>query len=189
MCQVHAAIDHIIWVVSELKVVAPQDIGFVAPYAGQVVLCREILQKVQTDKSSYNWQAIQVGISEFFQGREAPYMVVDLVRGGNDQGHLGFLSEARRLNLLFSRQKQAIVIFRDKDCVKPVETGDKKDDERTARNHNYINRHMLKTLEWLEKHGRRIDIPSDTLSDKYVNLKLSNEFDQASNGGDENVQM
>ena len=58
------------------------------------------------------------------------------------------MSEGRRLKVLLSRQKQALVIFGDKDCVLPLVVGSKDEDEREANRRNTENRHLIKMLAW-----------------------------------------
>ena len=111
-------IDHLLWIVCEVEIAKPGQIGIASPYAGQVEYYRRTMKKIQDDKPEEDWSAVRIGTIEWFQGREAPHMIVDFVRGSNDFGDLGFMSEGRRLNVLLSRQKEALVIVGDKDCVK-----------------------------------------------------------------------
>ena len=76
-------------------------------------------------------------------------MIINLVRVSNDLGELGFMSDGRRLKMLLSRQKQTLIIFGDKDCVKTTVTGDEREDEMVAKRRNEANRHLLKVLAWL----------------------------------------
>lgn len=108
---------------------------------------------------------------EWFQGREAPYLIVDLVRASNDHAELGFMSDGRRLNVLLSRQKQALIIFGDKACVKPMVTGVEQEDEMVAQRRNDSNRHLIKVFAWFEKKGRSVDIATDSLPNNYVRLR------------------
>ena len=93
----------------------PSEIGVATPYAGQVNKDLEFLRKVQKDRPDHDWRSLRFGTTEWFMGREALYMIVALVRGSNDHGELGFMSDGSRLNVLLSRQKQALVIFGDKE--------------------------------------------------------------------------
>ena len=164
-------IGHLLWVVCEVAIAKPGQIGIASPYAGQVEYYRRTMKKIQDDKPEEDWSAVRIGTTEWFQGREAPYMIVDLVRGSNDFGDLGFMSEGRRLNVLFSRAKEALVIVGDKDCVKYSGTGDKKEDDKIEKRRNENNRHLLKAFAWLDEHGRRYDVPADTISSTYIDLE------------------
>lgn len=93
---VAAVVEHVIWVVCDAKLAEPGDIGIATPYAGQVNYSRDVLRKVQKDKPGYDWPALRIGTTEWFQGREAPYLIIEFVRASNDLGELGFMSEGRR---------------------------------------------------------------------------------------------
>ena len=68
------------------------------------------------------------------------------------------MSRGRRLKVLLSRQKQALVILKDKDCILPLVVGSKDEDQREANRRNTDNRHLIKMLAWIEKNGRRLDV-------------------------------
>ena len=58
-----------------------------------------------------------IGTAQFWQGKEMPYMFVDLVRASNDAAALGFVGHARRLNVLITRQTLGLWIVEDERCV------------------------------------------------------------------------
>ena len=103
-------------------------------------------------------------------GGQAEYIFLDLVRATNDSAELGFMAEGRRLNVLLSRQEQALVIVGDKDCIKPLLTGSEKEDRKELSNRNYDNRQVIKIFGWLTKNGRLVEIPLDSVSQDYVKL-------------------
>lgn len=96
----------------------PHEIGIATPCSGQVVLYYEALVRIGKEKPELHLDKIRVGTgkwwgknvtvgtTEWWQGKQAEYMVVDLVRASNEQGDLGFMSDARHLNVLLSRQRQ-----------------------------------------------------------------------------------
>lgn len=45
-------------------------------------------------------------------------MIVDLIRATDEHEGLGLMTNARRLNVLMSRQRQVLVIMEDKSCTK-----------------------------------------------------------------------
>ena len=51
------------------------------------------------------------------KGGELAHMFVDLVRGSNDAGALGSVSDARRLNVLITRQSAGLWVICDERCV------------------------------------------------------------------------
>ena len=50
-------------------------------------------------------------------------MIIDLVRASNDKADIGFVSDGRRLNVLITRQQQAVIIVGDQNCTQVVEVG------------------------------------------------------------------
>ena len=182
-----AVMNHLLWIVCDAKIVEPGEIGIVAPYAGQVEGYRAIMKQMPEQEPGYMWSALRIGTTEWFQGREAPYMIVDLVRGSNDHGDLGFVSEGRRLNVLFSRQKEALVIFGDKDCVTYLETGDQTEDLKISKTREERNRNLTKVFTWLEAHGRYVILPADATSNKYVTIETTEP--EAANSGFDNVEI
>ena len=100
-------LDHLIWTISfglcVTPIAGPSEIGVATPYAGQVNYDLTVLRKVQKDRPDNDWRSLRFGTTEWFMGRKALYMIVDLVRGSNDHGELGFMSEGRRLNVLLPR--------------------------------------------------------------------------------------
>ena len=97
-------------------------------------------------------------------------MVVDLVRASNDKGILGSMSKRRNLNVLLSRQRQAVVIFGDKDCVKSLDPGEEKF-MQDAKSHKYNDRYVMKMFEWMQEKGRLVQVPAESLSQEYVKLE------------------
>ncbi len=80
----------------------PSDIAVIAPYAAQVRWLREhaIYDKLEIDTV------------DGFQGREKEAVVMSLVRS-NDIGEIGFLSDARRMNVALTRAKRKLIIVGD----------------------------------------------------------------------------
>lgn len=104
---VSVVMDHVIWLV-ESGVARTDQIGIATPYAGQVSLYLDLFR--QLDKPDHKWELLRVGTTEWWQGKQAPCMVVDLVRASNDEGLLGFTSD---LNVILSRQEHALTIVGD----------------------------------------------------------------------------
>ena len=171
---VSAATEHICWAI-KAGIVKADQIGVATPYAAQVHLYTETLAKIGKSQPDLQTEQIQVGVSDFWskdlsigtsewwQGRQADYMIVDLVRATNDAGELGFMSDSRRLNVLLSRQRQALVIVGDKDCTKIMST-----DANDIRLHESRNSSVAKVFQWLETKGRVIDLVSNELSQDFI---------------------
>lgn len=81
---------------------APADIAVIAPYAAQVRWLR--------DHSIYD--KLEIDTVDGFQGREKEAVVISLVRS-NGIGEIGFLSDARRMNVALTRAKRKLIIAGD----------------------------------------------------------------------------
>lgn len=145
MYNVSQVVARIIWVI-ETKLGSPEQVGIATPYTGQVSLFYDIIRKISKDKPDHNWLSIRVGITKWWMGGQAEYIIVDLVRATNDVTELGCLAEGRRLNVLLSCQEQALVIVGDKDCVNPALTGSAKEDRKVLNSRNYDNRQVIRCL-------------------------------------------
>jgi len=84
----------------------PCDIGVVSPYAAQVALLRQCADSLP------NGRAIEVKTVDGFQGREKELILFSAVRS-NRSGHVGFLSDARRLNVMLTRARRGLVVVGD----------------------------------------------------------------------------
>ena len=82
--------------------VKPDEIAIIAPYAAQVRLLRR--------KSTYN--AIEVGTVDGFQGREKECVLISTVRS-NPEGEIGFLGDARRMNVAITRARRKLIVVGD----------------------------------------------------------------------------
>jgi regulator of nonsense transcripts 1 len=87
--------------------VFPQNIGVIIPYEGQRAY---ILQHMNLNgpmrKELYT--KIEVASVDAFQGREKDFIILSCVRSNDNQG-IGFLSDARRLNVALTRARYGLV--------------------------------------------------------------------------------
>ena len=81
---------------------APQDIAVIAPYAAQVRWLRQ--------NAEYN--KLEVDTVDGFQGREKEAVVMCTVRS-NSIGEVGFLSDARRMNVALTRARRKLIVIGD----------------------------------------------------------------------------
>lgn len=86
-----------------------KDIGVISPYAGQVSLLRKYLG------NEYEG-GMEIATVDSFQGREKEVICISLVRS-NEGGDIGFLADARRLNVAMTRAKSLLVIVCDSETV------------------------------------------------------------------------
>lgn len=92
------------------KGVRKQDVGIISPYAGQVQLIRKMVRGRHED------DGLEVATVDSFQGREKEIVILSLVRS-NEGGEIGFLSDARRLNVAITRAKRCVIVVCDSETV------------------------------------------------------------------------
>ena len=117
----------------------------------------------------------------------------DLVRAKNDAGEIGFLSDPRRLNVIFSRQEQCLIIVADSWCTKltpqefeshqafqeavekakadktekPKEDGE----ERKRRQRISSCSALQKVFDWLKENGRTVQVDKAAIpGEKYFGV-------------------
>lgn len=83
--------------------VAPAQIGVITPYNAQVQLLRERLAR---------HAGLEISSVDGFQGREKEAIVLSLVRSNSD-GQVGFLADARRLNVAVTRARRHVCVVGD----------------------------------------------------------------------------
>lgn len=81
---------------------SPREIAVIAPYAAQV---RWLRQHCEFDK-------LEIDTVDGFQGREKEAVVMCTVRS-NNKGEVGFLADARRMNVALTRAKRKLVVVGD----------------------------------------------------------------------------
>lgn len=80
----------------------PADIAVIAPYAAQVRWLR----------ANAVYDHLEIDTVDGFQGREKEAVVISLVRS-NATGEIGFLSDARRMNVALTRARRKLIIIGD----------------------------------------------------------------------------
>ncbi|MEZ6060357.1 MAG: IGHMBP2 family helicase [Planctomycetaceae bacterium] len=80
----------------------PRDIAVIAPYAAQVRWLRQ----------NSEFANLEVDTVDGFQGREKEAVVMSLVRS-NTAGEIGFLSDARRMNVALTRARRKLIVIGD----------------------------------------------------------------------------
>lgn len=87
----------------------PEKIGVITPYDGQRAYIQQYMQNNGSLATDF-YKAVEVASVDAFQGREKDYIILSCVRS-NDHGGIGFLSDARRLNVALTRAKYGLVIL------------------------------------------------------------------------------
>lgn len=89
---------------SNIRKIKEVDIGIISPYRRQ---CEEIT----TTCALNQWDNIQIGSVEIFQGQEKPIIIASTVR--SNVPNIGFLNNPKRLNVLLTRAKCLLIIIGD----------------------------------------------------------------------------
>lgn len=80
-----------------------QDVGILTPYNGQVVELERLFSKVRKSLSGVH---ICISSVDGYQGQEADVIIFTTVRT-NDGKKLGFVKDARRLNVAITRARRS----------------------------------------------------------------------------------
>ena len=88
--------------------VSPSQIGIITPYEGQRAYIVHHMQFNGAMKKDL-YKEIEVASVDAFQGREKDYIIVTCVRSNEHLG-IGFLTNAKRLNVALTRAKYGLVI-------------------------------------------------------------------------------
>ena len=89
--------------------VKTHQIGVITPYEGQRAY---IVKYMQFNKgmSQKLYEELEVANVDAFQGREKDFIILSCVRSNEHQG-IGFLNDARRLNVALTRAKFGVIII------------------------------------------------------------------------------
>lgn len=83
-----------------------RDIAVIAPYAAQV---RWLRQNSPDER-------VEIDTVDGFQGREKEAVIISLVRS-NPEGEIGFLADARRMNVALTRARRKLIVIGDSATV------------------------------------------------------------------------
>jgi predicted DNA helicase len=90
--------------------VEPDQIAIIAPYKSQVTNIKNHIDHLQ----ELNFQSVNVSTLDSFQGREYDVIIFSFTRSADftkqDSTKVGFLDDARRLNVAFSRSKKKLIL-------------------------------------------------------------------------------
>jgi len=90
--------------------VSARNIAVQSPYSAQVELLRMVLADLP------GAEEVEVASVDSFQGREADAVIISMVRS-NDNGSIGFLADARRLNVAITRARCHVAVVCDSRTV------------------------------------------------------------------------
>lgn len=84
----------------------PARVAVITPYVAQVRRLKSLIREAE----------VEVGTVDGFQGREKEAVIVSLVRS-NESGEVGFLQDARRLNVALTRARRLLVVIGDSGTI------------------------------------------------------------------------
>lgn len=116
--------------------VVEQQIGVITPYEGQ----RSYIMSKIFENEPGN---LEISSVDGFQGREKDFIIVSLVRSNTYQG-IGFVADKRRLNVMLTRAKYALVIVGNPFTL-------------------YKNTMWASLLDWYDKRGNIYEGPINAL--------------------------
>ncbi|GAA5867611.1 hypothetical protein JCM1840_002570 [Sporobolomyces johnsonii] len=125
-----AEVDLIIEIVGDLLNRNPtldaRDIGIISPYYAQTRLLTNTfgsgwatsrLRRLLGYARARTVQDVEVNTVDGFQGREKKIIILSTVRS-NKGGHIGFLTDKRRLNVALTRAKDALFVVGNKETLR-----------------------------------------------------------------------
>lgn len=83
----------------------PEELAFISPYSGQVLMAKEELPR-----------NMRISTIDSFQGQEQKRVILSLVRS-NDEGEIGFLKDYRRMNVAITRAKEQLIVIGDSATI------------------------------------------------------------------------
>lgn len=96
------------------KGIKGKDVGVICGYSGQKSLLNKLFQSKYKDV--FTVLNLEIDTVDAFQGRETDIVIYSIVRS-NPEGKIGFLSDARRLNVALSRARELLIITGDSSCA------------------------------------------------------------------------
>ncbi len=89
-------------------------IAVISPYSAQVRLLREMLLRRPCART--HSARIEIDSVDGFQGREKEAVIISLVRS-NREGEVGFLADARRMNVALTRARRKLIVIGDSATI------------------------------------------------------------------------
>ena len=201
---VAATLEEIVKLITRHPHANSSNVGIATPYRAQIRLYKRALAKASGQHPELNLRMIRVGTAEFWQGDELAYVFVDLVRASNDVGVLGFVSDARRLNVLITRQTVGLWIVADERMVLGYAAQQARDNpigESSAAGadgqvsgaagnskvqksqEDQRNTTVIAMFAWMREKGRVVNVAKESLTEKYVDFPRPEENKEEQLGG------
>ena len=93
---------------------SPISIGIITPYDAQKRMIKKSIMSLYAELPE---SVVIVDTVDGFQGLESALTIVSSVRP-NDAGKLGFVTAARRINVILTRARRGLVVLGNADCMK-----------------------------------------------------------------------
>ena len=90
------------------------DFAIISPYRAQTQYLRGLIKRTAFFKPFRN--LITVNTVDGFQGGEKDVVVISMVRS-NEQGHIGFLHDLRRMNVAMTRARMKLIVIDDSNTL------------------------------------------------------------------------
>ena len=94
----------------------PPDIGLISPYAAQVALLRDLRAAAAAAEPGTGWEGLEISTVDGFQGREKEAIIISAARS-NPARTVGFLSDARRMNVAVTRGRRHVCLVGDSETL------------------------------------------------------------------------
>ncbi|WIW69851.1 AAA domain-containing protein [Anaerosinus gibii] len=114
-CEAAVIFEYLLLINDELEELKlKKEVAIIAGYRAQ----RDLLTSIYESKYSarFNNITIEINTVDAFQGRETDIVFYSVVRS-NEEGNLGFLKDARRLNVAFSRARELLIVVGNHQAV------------------------------------------------------------------------
>eukprot|EP00605_Chrysophyceae_sp_TOSAG23-4_P001093 GSChrysophyteH1.ASY1.ANO1.1199.1 assembled CDS len=92
--------------------VLPSEIGVITPYEAQRSYTTTYLKNNGSNTTPGIYDHVEIASVDAFQGREKDFIILSCVRSNETQG-IGFLKDARRLNVALTRARYGVFIIGD----------------------------------------------------------------------------
>ena len=93
---------------------SPISIGIITPYDAQKRMIKKSIMSLYAELPE---SVVIVDTVDGFQGMERDLIIVSFVRS-NDDGKIGFVNDARRINVILTRARRGLVVLGNADCMK-----------------------------------------------------------------------
>ena len=165
--------------VKNVNQIHPGNFGICAGYEEQVNRYYTAVKILAAEQSIVGWNRVYVGVAEYWQGKEEMVTIVGFVRAQNNHGQIGYMSKAKRINVLITRSSQGMIIVGDHRFIN-LNLDEQQDDQQDVNGKgkgkakdqkcedDICNVWMVRTTRYFFKKGRFVDIPGGDLSQRYV---------------------